>query len=78
MANKDQETESVLNISSKALGSSTSWSRFPMSNLKLAVEIFDGTGHFGMWQGEVLDSLFQQGLDIAIEEKKFEEIEDKD
>ena len=23
-----------------------------------------------MWQGEVLDSLFQQGLDIAIEEEK--------
>jgi len=41
-----------------------------VSSLKLAVEIFDGIGHFGMWQGEVLDSLFQQGLDIAIEEEK--------
>jgi len=42
------------------------------------VEIFDGTGHFSMWQGEVLDSLFQQGLDIAIEEEKPEEVEEKD
>ncbi|PHT51481.1 hypothetical protein CQW23_11228 [Capsicum baccatum] len=41
-----------------------------VSNAKFAVEIFDGSGHFGMWQGEVLDVLFQQGLDIAIEEKK--------
>ena len=49
-------------------GSSSSWSRFPVSSSNLAVEIFDGTGHFGMWQGEVLDSLFQQGLGIAIEE----------
>ena len=49
-----------------------------MSTLKLAVEIFDGTGHFGMWQGEVLDSLFQQGLDIAIEGEKPEEVEEKD
>ena len=49
-----------------------------MSSSKLAIEIFDGTGHFGMWQGEVLESLFQQGLDIAIEENKREQVEDKD
>ena len=40
-----------------------------MKKERILVEIFDGTGHFGMWQGEVLDSLFQQGLDIAIEHK---------
>ena len=49
-----------------------------MSNAKFSVEIFDGTGHFGMWQGEVLDALFQQGLDIAIEEEKPEEVEEKE
>ena len=49
-----------------------------MSSLKVAVETFDGTGHFGMWQGEVMDSLFQQGLDIAIEEKKPDDIEEKE
>jgi hypothetical protein len=48
-----------------------------MLSMKLAVEIFDSTSHFGMWQGEVMDSLFQQGLDIAIEEKKLEDIGDK-
>ncbi|KAE8732040.1 F-box/kelch-repeat protein [Hibiscus syriacus] len=40
-----------------------------MSNANFSVELFDGSGHFGMWQGEVLDALFQQGLDIAIEEE---------
>ena len=49
-----------------------------MKKERILVEIFDGTGHFGMWQGEVLDSLFQQGLDIAIEENKPEEVEDND
>ncbi len=41
--------------------SSSSCQRIPMSSMKLAVEIFDGTGHFGMGQGEVLDSLFLAG-----------------
>ncbi|KAF3659697.1 hypothetical protein FXO37_13856 [Capsicum annuum] len=67
MTNKDQEMKDP---TPGASGSLSSWSRFPLSSLKLVMEIFDGTGHFGMWQGEVLDSLFQQDLDIAIEEKK--------
>lgn len=41
-----------------------------MTNARFEVEKFDGTSHFRMWQGGVLDVLFQQGLDIAIEEKK--------
>ncbi|PWA86033.1 Retrovirus-related Pol polyprotein from transposon TNT 1-94 [Artemisia annua] len=49
---------------------SPSWARPVLTNARLAVEVFDGTGHFGMWQSEVLDALFQQGLDIAIEEKQ--------
>ena len=40
------------------------------ANPRLMVEIFDGSGHFGMWQSEVLDALFQQGLDVAVEGKK--------
>ncbi|KAI3465826.1 hypothetical protein Pfo_022489, partial [Paulownia fortunei] len=62
-------------------GASTSWSipgRMVMPNVRFSVEIFDGTGHFGMWQGEVLDCLFQQGLDIAIEEKKPDDVEEKE
>ena len=31
-----------------------------------------------MWQGEVLDVLFQQGLDLAIEEKKPDVIGEED
>ena len=73
MANKE-EAKDV----SRVPGSSSSWSRFPVFTLNLAVEIFDGNGHFGMWQGEVLDSLIQQGLDIAIEGEKPEEVEEKD
>ena len=49
-----------------------------MSNLRLVVEIFDGIVHFSMWQGEVLVSLSQEGLDIAIEEEKLEDLEYKD
>ncbi|KAL5796457.1 hypothetical protein ACOSQ2_001277 [Xanthoceras sorbifolium] len=44
--------------------------RTSVMKVRFEVEKFDGTGHFGMWQGEVLDALFQQGLDIAIEEEK--------
>nr|XP_033517508.1 uncharacterized protein LOC117281765 [Nicotiana tomentosiformis] len=49
-----------------------------MSNAKFAIEIIDGSGHFGMWQIEVLDVLFQQGLDIAIEKKKPDNIGEED
>ncbi|KAG8502566.1 hypothetical protein CXB51_001088 [Gossypium anomalum] len=62
------------------LGASTSsmWTRPTIANARLAVEIFDGTSHFGMWQSEVLDALFQQGLDIAIDEKKPDDVQEKD
>ncbi|PWA70867.1 Retrovirus-related Pol polyprotein from transposon TNT 1-94 [Artemisia annua] len=56
---------------------SPSWARPVLTNVRLAVEVFDGTGHFGMWQSEVLDALFQQGLDIAIEESKPEDVEER-
>ena len=49
-----------------------------MSNTRFAVETFDGTRHFGMWQSEVLDAFFQQGLDIAIEEEKPDDVEEKE
>ena len=51
-------------------GQSSTSSRTMVMNARFEMEKFDGTGHFGMWQGEVLDALFQQGLDIAIEEEK--------
>ena len=52
--------------------------RIGTANTRFVVEIFDGTGHFGMWQSELLDALFQQGLDIAIEEEKPEGVDDKE
>ncbi|GJW01836.1 retrovirus-related pol polyprotein from transposon TNT 1-94 [Tanacetum coccineum] len=56
---------------------SSNWARPVLTNVRLAVEVFDGMGHFSMWQSEVLDALFQQGLDIAIEESKPEDVEEK-
>ncbi|KAE8678648.1 hypothetical protein F3Y22_tig00111402pilonHSYRG00027 [Hibiscus syriacus] len=58
--------------------SSSILARNVMTNVRFAVEIFYGTGHFGMWQSEVLDALFQQGLDIAIEGEKPDDIEEKE
>ncbi|KAE8690124.1 hypothetical protein F3Y22_tig00110926pilonHSYRG00104 [Hibiscus syriacus] len=49
-----------------------------VTNVRFAVEIFDGTGHFGMWKSEVLDVLFQQGLNIAIEGEKPDDVEEKE
>ncbi|GKD62858.1 hypothetical protein Tco_1304966 [Tanacetum coccineum] len=56
---------------------SSRWARPVLTNARLTVEVFDGTGHFGMWQSEVLDALFQQGLDITVEESKLEEVEER-
>ena len=39
------------------------------SNTKFEVKKFDDTNNFGMWQSEVIDLLFQQELDITLEEK---------
>nr|GFA15995.1 retrovirus-related Pol polyprotein from transposon TNT 1-94 [Tanacetum cinerariifolium] len=33
-----------------------------LTNARLAVKFFDGTGHFGMWKSEVLDALFHKEL----------------
>ena len=49
-----------------------------MANARVSVEIFDGTGHFGMWQSEVLDALMQQGLEIALEKEKPDEVDEKE
>ena len=65
-------------VSTSSASSSSILARTTVTNARFAVEIFDGTGHFGMWQSEVLDALFQQGLDIAIEEKQPEDVEEKE
>ncbi|GFY88077.1 hypothetical protein Acr_06g0000170 [Actinidia rufa] len=40
-----------------------------ISNAKFEAEKFDGMNNFGMWQCEVQDVLFQQELDIALEDE---------
>ncbi|KAL4291216.1 hypothetical protein GQ457_14G001800 [Hibiscus cannabinus] len=53
-----------------ASSSSSIQARRIMSNASFSMELFVGSDYFGMCQGDVLDALFQQGLDIAIEEEK--------
>ncbi|KAE8708400.1 putative sphingolipid transporter spinster-like protein 2-like [Hibiscus syriacus] len=64
--------------SSSTASSSSILARNPMTNVRFAVEIFYDTSHFGMWQSEVLDALFQQSLDIAIEGDKPDDVEEKE
>ena len=49
-----------------------------MTNARFTMDIFYGTSHFGIWQSEVVDALFQQGLDIAIEGEKPDDVEEKE
>ena len=49
-----------------------------VTNTKFDVEKFDGTNNFGMWQCEVQDVLFQQKLDVALEESRPEDVDEKD
>ena len=49
-----------------------------VTNTKFDVEKFDGTNNFGMWQCEVQDVLFQQELDVALEESRPEDVDEKD
>ncbi|KAL0454716.1 UNVERIFIED_CONTAM: hypothetical protein Slati_0810800 [Sesamum latifolium] len=53
----DQNGENSTSTLSTATQSSL-WARTAVS--RFVVEIFYGIGHFGMWQSEVLDTLFQQ------------------
>ena len=48
-----------------------------VTNTKFDVEKFDGTNNFGMWQCEVQDILFQQELDVALEESRPEDVDEK-
>ncbi|GJT08595.1 hypothetical protein Tco_0843057, partial [Tanacetum coccineum] len=69
----DGKVDKVPSTSTLVDPTSSNWARPVLTNARLVVEVFNGTGHFGMWQSEVLDVLFQQGLDIAIEECKPED-----
>ncbi|GJW92944.1 hypothetical protein Tco_0172616 [Tanacetum coccineum] len=73
----DSKVDKIPSTSTLVDPTSSSWARPVLTNERLAVEVFDGTGHFGMWQSEVLDALFQQGLDIAVEESKPDDVEER-
>ncbi|GJR03668.1 retrovirus-related pol polyprotein from transposon TNT 1-94 [Tanacetum coccineum] len=73
----DNKVDKVPSTSTFVDPTSLNWARPILTNARLAVEVFDGTSHFGMWQSEVLDALFQQGLDIAVEESKPEDVEER-
>ena len=53
-------------------------SRSIVTNTKFDVEKVDGTNNFGMWQCEVQDVLFQQELDVALEESRPKDVDEKD
>ena len=74
----DDSTSTSTSTKVQTTSSSSVMARNAVSSTRIQVEIFDGTGHFGMWQGEVLDALFQQGLDIAVEGDKPGEVEEKE
>nr|GEU36569.1 retrovirus-related Pol polyprotein from transposon TNT 1-94 [Tanacetum cinerariifolium] len=71
----EDKVDKVPSTSTLVDPTSLNWARPVLMNARLAVEVFDDTGHFGMWQSEVLDVLFQQGLDIAVEETKPDDVE---
>ena len=71
----DNKKESTL---TSTTSSSSIFGRTAMTNARFSVKIFNGTGHFDIWQIEVLDALFQQGLDTAIEEEKPNDVQEKD
>ncbi|GJX27363.1 transposable element [Tanacetum coccineum] len=73
----DGKVDKVPSTSTLVDPTSLNWARPVLTNARLTVEVFDGTDHFGMWKSEVLDALFQQGLDIAVEESKPEDVEER-
>lgn len=47
-----------------------------VSNAKFTIEKLDGTNNFGKWHCKVLDILIQQELDITLEDKPAEMVEE--
>lgn len=41
-----------------------------LTNAKVEIEKFNGTNNFNTWQCKIMDALFQQELDITLEENK--------
>ncbi|BBH04849.1 hypothetical protein Prudu_016085 [Prunus dulcis] len=71
------EKDEVLKEKESASSSSAPTSnRHPIASTRLEVDKFNGSNNFGMWQCEVMDVLYQQELDMVLEDKP-EDIDDK-
>ena len=63
-----EETEKDAQVDIRSSNEQSGFVRRTMlSNAKFEVEKFDGTNNFGIWQCEVLDLLFREGSNIALE-----------
>ncbi|CAL9004615.1 unnamed protein product, partial [Prunus brigantina] len=67
---KEKEKESI------SSSSAPTSNRHPIATTRLEVDKFNGSNNFGMWQCEVMDVLYQQELDMVLEDKP-EDIDDK-
>ena len=67
-----------LKIEKAESSSSSSSKMISISTAKIDVEKFDGRNNFGLWQSEVKDGLYQQDLDITIEDKKLDDMSQRD
>ncbi|KAI5316969.1 hypothetical protein L3X38_036676 [Prunus dulcis] len=69
--------EPVKEKESASSSSTPTSSRHPIATTRLKVDKFNGSNNFGMWQCKVMDVLYQQELDIVLEDK-LEEVDDKE
>ncbi|KAI5312941.1 hypothetical protein L3X38_042115 [Prunus dulcis] len=68
--------EPVKEKESTSSSSAPTSNRHPIAATRLEVDKFNGSNSFGMWQCEVMDVLYQQELDMVLEDKP-EDIDDK-
>ncbi|KAM1225757.1 hypothetical protein ACFX13_045186 [Malus domestica] len=72
----EDKDEPVKNKESGSSSSAPTSNRHPTTTTRLEVDKFNGFNNFGMWQCEVMDVLYQQELDMVLEDKP-EDIDDK-
>ncbi|XP_034203787.1 uncharacterized protein LOC117618305 [Prunus dulcis] len=71
-----EKVEILKEKESTSSSSAPTSNRHPIASTRLEVDKFNGSNNFGMWQCEVMDVLYQQELDMVLEDKP-EDIDDK-
>ncbi|BBN69538.1 hypothetical protein Prudu_1005S000200 [Prunus dulcis] len=71
-----EKVEILKEKESASSSSAPTSNRHPIASTRLEVDKFNGSNNFGMWQCEVMDVLYQQELDMVLEDKP-EDIDDK-